>query len=86
MSRGYADILDFWFGEPMRRHWFRSTPELDDHIRERYEPLWQRAIGGGLAAWQHSAEGCLAPDVGQGRAVRRIVVVPSETAVPHLHK
>ena len=60
MARGYADILDFWFGEPMRRHWFRSTPELDGHIRERYEPLWQRAIGGGLAAWQYSAEGCLA--------------------------
>ena len=60
MSPGPADSLDFWFNTPMRSRWFRSTPELDDQILERFEPLWQRAIDGGLAGWQQTAEGCLA--------------------------
>ena len=60
MSPGPADILEFWFTEPMRSHWFRSTPELDDQIRERFEPLLQQAINDVLAAWQQTAEGCLA--------------------------
>ena len=60
MSPGHADILEFWFSEPMRRRWFRSTPQLDEEIRERFEPLWQEAAAGGMTTWQQSAEGSLA--------------------------
>ena len=44
----------------MRSHWFRSTTAIDGEIRERYQPLWQRAAAGGLSDWRESAEGCVA--------------------------
>ena len=57
---GPADILEFWYSEPMCSHWFRSTPALDEEIRERFEPVWVQASGGELEAWGESPEGCLA--------------------------
>ena len=54
------EIIAFWFEEPMRRHWFRSTPALDAEIRERFEPIWRQAAGGELSAWMQTAQGCLA--------------------------
>lgn len=55
-----SDIIGFWFGEPMCRHWFRATDDLDRKIRERFEGLWRQAADRGLAEWQQTAEGCLA--------------------------
>ena len=55
-----SDIIGFWFGEPMCRHWFRATNDLDRKIRERFEGLWRQAADRGLAEWQQTAEGCLA--------------------------
>ena len=60
MSPGYTDILDFWFTEPMRSRWFRSTPELDAEICARFESVWTRASAGELSGWCDKAEGCLA--------------------------
>lgn len=54
------DVIGFWYGEPMCRHWFRSTDALDREIRARFEGLWRQAADGGLADWQQTAEGCLA--------------------------
>jgi uncharacterized protein (DUF924 family) len=33
----------------MRKHWFRSTPDLDARIRGRFEAVWRQAAGGELA-------------------------------------
>ena len=55
-----ADILAFWFTEPMNKHWFNSTPEIDQLIRDRYENLWKKGLVGELDDWKKSAEGCLA--------------------------
>lgn len=55
-----SEVIGFWFGEPMCRHWFRATDDLDREIRERFEQLWQQAADGGLADWRQTAEGCLA--------------------------
>lgn len=60
MSTGPSVIIGFWFEEPVRSHWFRSTLALDKQIRERFEPLWQQAADGGLADWRQTAEGSLA--------------------------
>lgn len=60
MSAGPTGIIDFWFGEPMNRHWFRSTSALDGEIRERFGPVWRLAAHGGLSDWKQTAEGCLA--------------------------
>lgn len=54
------DILTFWYTEPMKSHWFNSTPEIDTLITEKYEFIWQSAANGELDIWQDSPEGCLA--------------------------
>lgn len=54
------DILTFWYSEPMKSHWFSSTPEIDALIADKYESLWQFAANGRLDTWQDSPEGCLA--------------------------
>lgn len=54
------DILDFWYSEPMRQHWFKSNPEIDQQIRQRYEMVWKQAVCRELDSWQQQAKGCLA--------------------------
>ncbi len=54
------ELLQFWFSEPMCKHWFRSTGAIDKHIRDQYEALWQQAAEGALDQWGDSAPGCLA--------------------------
>ena len=55
-----ADILEYWYSAFMQKHWFSSTPALDDEIREKYQSLWERAAAGELGHWQDSPEGALA--------------------------
>jgi uncharacterized protein (DUF924 family) len=54
------EILDFWFSDEVRKLWFKSTPEFDALLRERFETLWMRAQQGELDDWLQSATGCLA--------------------------
>ena len=54
------EILDFWFSDEVRKLWFKSTPEFDALLRERFEALWARAQQGELDGWLQSAAGCLA--------------------------
>jgi uncharacterized protein (DUF924 family) len=60
MSIAPRVVIDYWFAEPMRRCWFRSTPELDAQIRERFEAVWRQAAAGELCAWMQTAQGSLA--------------------------
>ncbi len=53
-------ILEFWFSERVRPLWFRSTPEFDEEVRERFEAAWQAGRDGRLAEWEQSADGALA--------------------------
>ena len=54
------EILDFWFSDEVCKLWFKSTPEFDALLRERFEALCARAQQGELDGWLQSAEGCLA--------------------------
>ncbi len=54
------EILDFWFSDEVRKLWFKSNPEFDALLRERFEALWTRASSGELDDWLQSAAGCLA--------------------------
>lgn len=54
------DIIDFWYAEPTRELWFRSTPEFDEELRRRFLETWEQAARGDLDRWRHSAAGCLA--------------------------
>ena len=53
-------VLDFWFSERVRPLWFRSTPEFDAEITERFEACWQAARDGKLTAWESDGKGALA--------------------------
>ncbi len=54
------DVLKLWFSERVRPLWFRSTPEFDAELSERFGPLYREAAAGALAHWEHSAKGALA--------------------------
>lgn len=54
-------VLDFWFGDGLSLDWpsedrsalwFRGGPALDAQIRERFGPLVDQALDGGLTEWE----------------------------------
>ncbi len=54
-------VLDFWFGDslahgwpvvPRKPLWFGSNPATDAAISERFGALVERAVAGGLQAWE----------------------------------
>ena len=53
-------LLEFWFAPANKPHWFRRSDAFDDEIRRRFEPVYERAAAGKLAAWQNTPEGALA--------------------------
>jgi len=55
-----ATVLDFWYSKPMSQHWFASTPEIDQNIKDQFESIWFAAKAGELDHWKETADGCLA--------------------------
>lgn len=53
-------ILDFWFSEPMNKHWFSSTQAIDKKIYEQFYSIWHNAKNGQYDTWRHTAYGALA--------------------------
>ena len=53
-------IIDFWFSDETRKLWFKSTPDFDRELRERFQDTWERANRGELDHWMQTAQGCLA--------------------------
>jgi len=60
MDKALNKILDFWFSPPMSKHWFASTHELDQQLKELFESDWRQAKDGDFDHYSNSAEGCLA--------------------------
>ena len=60
LDMNHTDVIKYWFSEKSRQHWFSSTPEIDNEIKQRYEQLWINAASGKLNDWQDSPQGCLA--------------------------
>lgn len=56
----YIEIINYWYSDRIREHWFSSTPELDAEILEKFERIWKRAVQGELDEWQSTALGSLA--------------------------
>jgi uncharacterized protein (DUF924 family) len=55
------DVLDFWFGDGLTRDWpsqdhkdlwFGGGPAQDEAIRQRFGPLVDEALNGGLIDWE----------------------------------
>ncbi|MEO0401229.1 MAG: DUF924 family protein [Pseudomonadota bacterium] len=57
---GPDDILRFWLDECGPDKWFASDPDLDQTIRERFEPAWKEASEGRFALWLTYPNGALA--------------------------
>jgi uncharacterized protein (DUF924 family) len=55
-----SKVLSFWYSDEMKKQWFSSTPELDTHIRMKFESLWEEGANHQLNSWKDSAYGCLA--------------------------
>lgn len=53
-------LLEYWYSPKISSHWFVSTAEIDDDIRNRYEELWVLASEDKFIEWQETANGCLA--------------------------
>jgi uncharacterized protein (DUF924 family) len=60
MAESPQGIVAFWFSDAVRPLWFKSKPEFDNQLRERFESVWQQAATGKLDSWAKSAEGALA--------------------------
>ena len=53
-------VIAFWFAPGLAERWFVAAPAFDAEIRERFQPLVERAAAGGLAEWLSSPRGALA--------------------------
>jgi uncharacterized protein (DUF924 family) len=53
-------LLDFWFSDRVAKLWFRSTPEFDQELRDKFLLTYQLACDGQLDHWQHTVNGALA--------------------------
>jgi len=56
----YQQILTFWFEEIDAAMWWKSDPDFDNQIRQRFLPLLQQAMRGELYAWRKEPKGRLA--------------------------
>jgi uncharacterized protein (DUF924 family) len=54
------EIIEYWFSDSMKKHWFSSTPARDEEIIEKYEQVWIDASLGEYDQWKTTPEGCLA--------------------------
>jgi uncharacterized protein (DUF924 family) len=53
-------LLEHWFSEPARRHWFTASEDFDRNLAQRFGALQRRAANGELDAWAATADGALA--------------------------
>lgn len=60
MNTKIQEVLSFWYAKENAKRWFKSSPEFDLEIKQRFESLWQLASEDKLIDWQNSSEGCLA--------------------------
>jgi len=58
-SADATQVLSFWFGLE-RKAWFEKNPSLDEDIRSRFLPLYEKASKGELKTWKQEPGSCLA--------------------------
>ncbi|PIE09933.1 MAG: hypothetical protein CSA72_09935 [Rhodobacterales bacterium] len=53
------DVRAFWIDEVGPAGWYVQDTALDAEIRNRFLPLWEQALDGGLCDWRMTPEGML---------------------------
>lgn len=56
----FEQVLSFWFEETDPKKWWKSDPDFDDLVRQRFLGLIEKATQGELYEWRTSARGRLA--------------------------
>lgn len=56
----YNEVPEFWFRELEPAQWWKSDPQLDAQIKQRFSALLARAARAELYSWRDSAQGRLA--------------------------
>ncbi|WP_342075955.1 DUF924 family protein [Yoonia sp. SS1-5] len=54
------DVLAFWLDECTPADWYKSDPDFDAHIRDRFLTTWEEATQGSLGLWLTFPSGTLA--------------------------
>ncbi len=54
------DILSFWLDEVGPSGWYAVDDDLDQKIRDRFMPTWEKAMEGSFAQWLTYPSGALA--------------------------
>lgn len=53
-------LLGYWFSAPVAARWFAADPALDRDLADRFQPLVEQALAGGLEDWADTPHGALA--------------------------
>ena len=54
------EILEYWIDEIGPEGWYKSDPELDQDIRDRFMETWEAAASGALSDWTTAPDSALA--------------------------
>lgn len=54
------EVIAFWLDEVGPEGWYAQDDALDAQIRDRYQPLWEKARAARLCNWASCPKGCLA--------------------------
>ena len=54
------EVLSFWLDEVGQDGWYRASDTIDDAVRTRFQPAWERAREGAFALWLTYPSGALA--------------------------
>jgi len=54
------EVLEYWIEEVGPSGWYRSDPELDQDIRDRFMETWEAAASGSLCEWTTAPTSALA--------------------------
>jgi len=60
MNISADDVLDFWFSDKNREHWFRASTDFDNAIRQKFLAAHEAASAGQFDDWQKQARSTLA--------------------------
>jgi len=60
MMRTSEEILEYWIDEVGPEGWYKSDPELDQDIRDRFMETWEVAASGSLCEWTTAPSTALA--------------------------
>lgn len=53
-------VLTWWFSEPVQKHWFEPSADIDREIAERFGVLHRHAAAGDIDDWANSPRSALA--------------------------